>query len=142
LSGCAGRRDRHVPSSPKISSSNCLISVFRLSSRFSDQTPLRILCDKRTLSLGPLGKAGVDRQPEELVFANLHERVRFDTSETGRVIRVLQADGEMPMVRSGSNGLDDLAGEGNLSFPSALQRAGRPAPSRRVITRCFHDPSL
>jgi hypothetical protein len=71
-----------------------------------------------------------------LVIANIGDRVALDTADDKRVIRILQADGETPMVGSGPKGLatlDDLVQEAVKSFPSAFKadlsgKGGMPGP--------------
>jgi hypothetical protein len=79
------------------------------------------------------------------------DRVALDTVDDKRVIRILQADGETPMVGSGPKGLatlDDLVQEAVKSFPSAFKAdlSGKggmpgPVPSRvgKVLTRSEFD---
>jgi hypothetical protein len=84
-----------------------------------------------------LRQAGVvDSNYERLMFANIGNRVALDTVDDKRVIRILQADGETPMVGSGPKGLatlDDLVHEAVKSFPSAFKadpsgKGGMPGP--------------
>jgi hypothetical protein len=99
-----------------------------------------------------LRQAGVvDQKYEKLVFANIGDRVALDTSDGKRVIRILQADGETPMVGSGPKGLatlDDLVQEAVKSFPSAFKAdpSGKggmpiPVPSKvgKTLTRSEFD---
>jgi hypothetical protein len=88
---------------------------------------------------------------EKLVIANIGDRVALDTADDKRVIRILQADGETPMVGSGPKGLatlDDLVQEAVKSFPSAFKddpsgKGGMPAPVPnrvgKILTRSEFD---
>jgi hypothetical protein len=66
--------------------------------------------NERKLSLSAaLRQAGVVAPNyEKLVIANIGDRVALDTADDKRVIRILQADGETPMVGSGPKGLATL----------------------------------
>lgn len=78
-----------------------------------------------------LRNAGIQSNYEPLVYASLRERVRVETSENERVVRVLQPDGGMPMIGSGSDGfatLDDLAQEAVKLIPSAFKPSGGEMP--------------
>jgi hypothetical protein len=92
---------------------------------------------ERKVSLGAaLQRAGIDPRYEELLFANIGNRVTLGAVDDKRVIRVLQADGETPMVGSGPKGLatlDDLVQEAVKQFPSAFKvdssgKGGTPSP--------------
>jgi len=92
--------------------------------------------NERKLSLSvALRQAGVDPVYEELVLANIGGRVALDTADNQCVIRILQTDGETPMVGSGPKGLailHDLVQEAVKKFPSAFKSdsglGGMPAP--------------
>lgn len=99
-----------------------------------------------------LRQAGiVEQKYERLVLANIGDRVAFDTVDDKRIIRILQADGETPMVGSGPKGLatlDDLVQEAVKSFPSAFKAdlSGKggmpfPVPSKvdKTLTRSEFD---
>jgi hypothetical protein len=99
-----------------------------------------------------LRQAGVvGENYERLIFANIGDRVALDTADDKRVIRILQADGETPMVGSGPKGLatlDDLVQEAVKSFPSAFKAdpSGKggmpvPVPSKvgKILTRSEFD---
>jgi len=81
-----------------------------------------------------LRHANIRPNYENLIIANIGDRVAIDTVNGKRVIRILQADGETPMVGSGPNGLatlDDLASEAAKTFPSTFNgKAGAGCPSR------------
>jgi hypothetical protein len=70
----------------------------------------------------------------ELVIANLRDQVEIDTLDNKRVVRITQADGGMPMVGSGENGvatLDDLVKQAVESFPSMFEAGGKPASTAK-----------
>lgn len=71
--------------------------------------------NERKLSLNvALNRAGIVPHYEELVIANMGDRVALDIADEKRTIRILQADGKTPMVGSGPTGLatlDDLVQE-------------------------------
>jgi len=79
-----------------------------------------------------LRQANLDPHYEDLIIANIGERVALATVDNKRVIRILQADGETPMVGSGPGGLatlGDLANEAAKTFPSTFSGAGGERPS-------------
>jgi hypothetical protein len=102
---------------------------------------------KLTLSV-PLHRAGIIPHFEKLVFANIGNRVALDTVDDRRVIRILQADGETPMVGSDPKGLatlDDLVQEAVKSFSTMFNanqgRGGTPnsAADGKTIKRSEFD---
>lgn len=96
-------------------------------------------------------QAGVDPRYDELVFSNIKDRVAIGTEDDKRVVRITTADGGMPMVGSGANGLatlGDLMSETAKSFPSMFKstapagEGGKPDPKNagnKVLTRSAFD---
>ena len=89
-----------------------------------------------------LRHANIRPNYEKLIVANIGDRVAIDTVDGQRVIRILQPDGETPMVGSGPNGLatlGDLASEAAKEFPSAFNGkagGGQDAPpGTKTLTR-------
>jgi hypothetical protein len=108
--------------------------------------------NERKLTLGAaLQRAGIHPHYEELLFANIGSRVALGTVDDKRVIRILHADGETPMVGSGPKGLatlDDLVQEAAKKFPSAFKagpsgKGGTPSPMPsgigKTLTRSEFD---
>jgi len=98
-----------------------------------------------------LRKVGIDPRYEALVMANIKDRVAIGTEDDKRVVRITAADGGMPMVGSGPNGLatlDDLMSETAERFPSMFKstapagEGGKPNPKtagHKVLTRSAFD---
>ena len=93
--------------------------------------------NERNLSLSAaLRQANIRPNYEGLVIANIGDRVALSTVDDKRAIRILQADGETPMVGSDPKGLatlGDLVQEAVKRFPSAFNvdpsgKGGMPAP--------------
>jgi hypothetical protein len=108
--------------------------------------------NERKLSLSAaLRKANIDPHYEELVLANISDRVALGIFDNKRGFRITEATGGMPMVGSGAGGLatlDDLVKEAVKEFPSMFKadpsgKGGMPAPvpSRvgKVLTRSEFD---
>jgi hypothetical protein len=108
--------------------------------------------NERKLSLSAaLRKANIDPHYEELVLANIGDRVALGTEDDKRVVRITAADGGMPMVGSGANGLatlDDLMSETAKRFPSmfksttSVRKGETPDPKNtgnKILTRSEFD---
>ena len=97
-----------------------------------------------------LQRANIRPGYAELVIANIKDRVAIGTEDDKRVIRITAADGGMPMVGSGENGvatLDDLVKQAVESFPSMFEAGGKPATAKddaggsgpKIMTRAAFD---
>jgi hypothetical protein len=83
---------------------------------------------------GALQRANIRPGYAELVIANLKDQVAIDTFDNKRVVRIARADGGMPMVGSGENGvatLDDLVKQAVESFPSMFEAGGKPTSTAK-----------
>lgn len=77
--------------------------------------------------LGALTKAGVTEEGSELLPDRLANRIKFETVNGTRVLKIVQADGETPMAGSNADGtanLDDLVKEAVTKFPSQFKGSG------------------
>ena len=103
--------------------------------------------NERKLALGAaLRQANIRPNYEDLIIANIGDRVAIDTVDNQRVIRILQADGETPMVGTGPNGLatlGDLANEAAKTFPTTFKgkpgEGEMPLSGPRTLTRAEFD---
>jgi hypothetical protein len=83
-----------------------------------------------------LRQANLDPHYEELIIANIGDRVALETVDNKRVVRIKDGKGEMPMLGSGADGvatLDDLVKEAVKRFPSMFKgtkpgEGGMPPP--------------
>lgn len=78
--------------------------------------------------ISALTKAGVTEEGTELLPDRLANRIKFETVDGKRVLKIMQADGETPMAGSGADGtatLDDLAKEAVTKYPSLFKGEGR-----------------
>jgi hypothetical protein len=83
-----------------------------------------------------LRQANLDPHYEELIIANIGDRVALETVDNKRVVRIMDGKGEMPMRGSGADGvatLDDLVKEAVKRFPSTFKgtkpgEGGMPPP--------------
>lgn len=77
--------------------------------------------------LGALAKAGVTEEGSELLPDRLANRIKFETVNGKRVLKIMQADGETLMAGSGADGvatLDDLVKEAVTKYPSQFKANG------------------
>lgn len=77
--------------------------------------------------LGALAKAGVTEEGSELLPDRLSSRIKFETVDSKRVLKIMQADGETPMAGSGADGvatIDDLVKETVKKYPSQFKGTG------------------
>jgi hypothetical protein len=77
--------------------------------------------------LGALTKAGATPEGLELLPDRLTNRIKVETVDGRRVIKVMQADGETPMAGSNADGtasIDDLVKEVVAKFPSQFKGTG------------------
>lgn len=74
-----------------------------------------------------LAKAGVTEEGLELLPDRLGGRIKFETINGKRVLKIMKADGETPMAGSGEGGsatLDDLVKEAMKKYPSLFKGNG------------------
>ncbi|MFK4522185.1 hypothetical protein ABIF90_000166 [Bradyrhizobium japonicum] len=87
--------------------------------------------NERNLTLSvALHQAGIDPHYEELVIANIKNRVAIGIEDGTQVIRITEADGGKPMIGSGADGfatLGDLISETARLFPSMFKSTALPA---------------
>lgn len=77
--------------------------------------------------LSALTRAGVTEEGTELLPDRLANRIKFETVDGKRVLKIMATDGETPMAGSGSDGsatLDDLAKEATTKYPSLFKGSG------------------
>lgn len=77
--------------------------------------------------LGALAKAGATEEGAELLPERLSNRIKFETVNGKRVLKIMQADGETPMAGSGADGtatIDDLVKEAIKKYPSLFKGNG------------------
>lgn len=77
--------------------------------------------------LGALTKASVTEEGAELLPDRLANRIKFETVDGKRVLKIMQADGETPMAGSGADGvatIDDLVKEATTKYPSLFKGSG------------------
>lgn len=77
--------------------------------------------------LGALTKAGATAEGSELLPERLAGRIKFETVDGKRVLKIMQADGETPMAGSGADGvatIDDLVKEATTKYPSLFKGKG------------------
>jgi hypothetical protein len=85
-------------------------------------------CLAMALKDGGATPAGCD-----LFHYHLDKRIRIETVEGKRIVRILQSDGLTPMAGSAKDGLatlDDLVKEAASQYPSLFQTKGAPADTR------------
>jgi hypothetical protein len=69
----------------------------------------------------------VTEEGTELLPDRLANRIKFETVDGKRVLKIMAADGETPMAGSGPDGsatLDDLAKEATTKYPSLFKGSG------------------
>lgn len=77
--------------------------------------------------LSALARAGVTEEGTELLPDRLANRIKFETVDGKRVLKIMAADGETPMAGNGPDGsatLDDLAKEATTRYPSLFKGSG------------------
>lgn len=76
---------------------------------------------------GALAKAGATQEGLELLPDRFGSRIKFETVDGKRVIKIMKADGETPMAGTGEGGtatLDDLVKEATTKYPSLFKGSG------------------
>jgi len=74
-----------------------------------------------------LSKAGATEEGIDLLPDRLSNRIKFETEDGVRVVKIMAADGETPMAGSGKSGLatfDDLVKEAISKWPSLFKASG------------------
>ncbi|WP_089177140.1 hypothetical protein [Bosea sp. AS-1] len=74
-----------------------------------------------------LSKAGATEEGIDLLPDRLANRIKFETEDGVRVVKIMAADGETPMAGSGKSGLatfDDLVKEAISKWPSLFKASG------------------
>lgn len=77
--------------------------------------------------IGALAKAGATEEGAELLPDRLAARIKFETVDGKRVLKIVQADGETPMAGSAVDGtatIDDLVKEAITKYPSLFKGSG------------------
>jgi hypothetical protein len=81
-----------------------------------------------TSVMAALTKAGATEEGADLLPDRLASRIKFETEDGKRVLKIMQADGETPMAGSGKDGaatFDDLVKEATEKWPSLFQGSGK-----------------
>lgn len=73
-----------------------------------------------------LAKAGATEEGAELLPDRLSNRIKFETVDGKRILKIVQADGETPMLGSGADAatIDDLVKEAVKKYPSLFKGSG------------------
>lgn len=77
--------------------------------------------------MAALTKASATEEGIDLMPDRLANRIKFETQDGKRVVRIMQPDGETPMAGSGKDGLatfDDLVKEAMAKWPSLFKGTG------------------
>jgi hypothetical protein len=81
-----------------------------------------------TSVMAALTKAGATEEGADLLPDRLASRIKFETEDGKRVLKIMQADGETPMAGSGKDGsatFDDLVKEATEKWPSLFSASGK-----------------
>lgn len=81
-----------------------------------------------TSVMSALTKAGATEEGVDLLPDRLAGRIKYETEDGKRVLKIMQADGETPMAGSGKDGaatFDDLVKEATDKWPSLFQGSGK-----------------
>lgn len=81
-----------------------------------------------TSVMSALTKAGATDEGVDLLPDRLAGRIKYETEDGKRVLKIMQADGETPMAGSGKDGaatFDDLVKEATTKWPSLFKGSGR-----------------
>lgn len=77
--------------------------------------------------LGALAKANATQEGTDLLPERLAARIKFETVDGNRVLKILSDDGVTPMAGSGADGtatIDDLVREAMSKYPSLFKGSG------------------
>lgn len=78
--------------------------------------------------MGALTKESATEEGLDLLPDRLANRIKFETRDGKRVLKIMQADGESPMAGSGAEGsatIDDLVKEAKQKWPSLFKGSGQ-----------------
>lgn len=81
-----------------------------------------------TSVMSALTKAGATEEGIDLLPDRLSGRIKYETEDGRRVLKIMQADGETPMAGSGKDGtatFDDLVKESVEKWPSLFKGTGQ-----------------
>lgn len=81
-----------------------------------------------TSVMSALTKAKVTTEGADLLPDRLANRIKYETEDGKRVLKIMQADGETPMAGSGKDGaatFDDLVKEATEKWPSLFEGSGK-----------------
>lgn len=81
-----------------------------------------------------LTKAGATEEGTDLLPDRLAGRIKFETENGVRVIKIMQADGETPLAGSGKDGqatFDDLVKEAATKWPSLFKGSGNSGSGKQ-----------
>lgn len=91
-----------------------------------------------TSLMAALTKAGATEEGIDLMPDRLASRVKFETEDGQRVVKIMAADGETPMAGSGKGGLatfDDLVKEALTKWPSLFKASGAGGGGKQPNSR-------
>lgn len=84
--------------------------------------------------LTALTKANATEEGMDLLPDRLSNRIKFETVDGKRVVKIMQADGETPMAGTGKDGeatFDDLAKEAVTKWPSLFKGSGNSGSGKK-----------
>lgn len=87
-----------------------------------------------TSVMSALTKAGATDEGIDLLPDRLSGRIKYETEDGKRVLKIMQADGETPMAGSGKDGtatFDDLVKEAVTKWPSLFKGDGQSGSGKR-----------
>jgi len=87
-----------------------------------------------TSVMSALTKAGATEEGIDLLPDRLSGRIKYETEDGKRVLKIMQADGETPMAGSGKDGaatFDDLVKEATDKWPSLFKGTGNSGSGKR-----------
>lgn len=84
--------------------------------------------------MSALTKAGATEEGVDLLPDRLAGRIKYETEDGKRVLKIMQADGETPMAGSGKDGaatFDDLVKEATDKWPSLFKGSGNTGSGKQ-----------